>query len=445
MSVFIKEISFKGIKNLKDKTIIQFSKKDIKKFSEVSGNNIKAIYGPNGSGKTAIVHGFDILKSLVVINNYLQDSDHTMRLYELLNKANKDKQIDLSISFLHADDNQPIKNYNYHITLTCVNQSFEITYEKFSVKDNEYATEKVIFEVVDAVIKQYNLKYEKTVFTNLLNKRTLPNILLSIYSNFDNNEDDNKKIWLKDIETIDALYSLIFDTKVILDDKNEHQTVVSPSSHLNFTAEQFIDMRNQNIKDIKLGVSTKVVKEYQLKMIKSEKTNKEKFLKVFKPSIKRIEIKEQLKVKHKIKGSDLYTINEFIDYGDFKLDTEFESIGIKKLLSLYDAIKHLQGGGIAVIDELDSHINDIYLIKLIEYISEFTKGQLIFTTHNVSPMDILKSKKYSIDFMAMNGKVTSWTQVGNYSPSKLYQKGMISGLPFNLKKEDFLSVFDNES
>src|SRR5690554_4347683 len=319
MSVFIKEISFKGIKNLKDKTIIQFSKKDIKKFSEVSGNNIKAIYGPNGSGKTAIVHGFDILQSLVIINNYLQDSDHTMRLYELLNKANKDKQIDLSISFLHADDNQPIKNYNYHITLTCVNQSFEITYEKFSVKDNEYATEKVIFEVVDAVIKQYNLKYDKTVFTNLLNKRTLPNILLSIYSNFENNEDDNKIIWLKDIETIDALYSLIFDTTVILDDKDEHQTVVSPSSHLKFTAEQFIDMRNQNIKDIKLGYSTKVVNESQLKMIKSEKTNKEKFLKVFKPSIKRIEIKEQLKVEHKTKGSDLYTINEFIDYGDFKI------------------------------------------------------------------------------------------------------------------------------
>ena len=59
-------------------------------------------------------------------------------------------------------------------------------------------------------------------------------------------------------------------------------------------------------------------------------------------------------------------------------------------------------------------------------------------------METLKSKKYGIDFMSMSGSVTSWKQVGNYSPSNLYKKGMIKGLPFNLESEDFLGVFSND-
>jgi AAA15 family ATPase/GTPase len=115
-------------------------------------------------------------------------------------------------------------------------------------------------------------------------------------------------------------------------------------------------------------------------------------------------------------------------------------------MNLYNSIKFLSDGGILIIDELDSHINDIYLVKLVEYVSKYANGQLIFTTHNVSPMETLKSKKYSIDFMSMSGKVISWTQIGNYSPSKLYRKGMINGLPFNLDSEDLLGVFtDDES
>ena len=59
-------------------------------------------------------------------------------------------------------------------------------------------------------------------------------------------------------------------------------------------------------------------------------------------------------------------------------------------------------------------------------------------------MEILKSKKNAIDFMSMNGQLTSWTQVGNYSPSNLYKKGMVQGLPFNIGAESFLEVSSDE-
>ena len=46
--------------------------------------------------------------------------------------------------------------------------------------------------------------------------------------------------------------------------------------------------------------------------------------------------------------------------------------------------------------------------------------------------------------MSISDKLTSWTQIGNYSSSKLYKKGMVQGLPFNIEADEFLGVFSNE-
>ena len=49
------------------------------------------------------------------------------------------------------------------------------------------------------------------------------------------------------------------------------------------------------------------------------------------------------------------------NYGNYKVNKEFESTGIKKLVRLYSAFKAANNYGIAFVDEMDSNINDIYL------------------------------------------------------------------------------------
>lgn len=98
-------------------------------------------------------------------------------------------------------------------------------------------------------------------------------------------------------------------------------------------------------------------------------------------------------------------------------------------------------GGIVFIDEFDSNIHDVYLCALLEYLMEYGKGQLCFTTHNVGPMDVLKHHKKSIDFLSEDHEIYSWTTSGNYSPSKLYRNGMIEGSPFNIDSIDFIGIF----
>lgn len=55
----------------------------------------------------------------------------------------------------------------------------------------------------------------------------------------------------------------------------------------------------------------------------------------------------------------------------------------------------------------------------------YAEGQMIFTTHNLAPMDVLQKAKHSIDFLSPDSRITSWTSNGNYTAASLYRKGLI--------------------
>ena len=158
------------------------------------------------------------------------------------------------------------------------------------------------------------------------------------------------------------------------------------------------------------------------------------FLHIFKSDLKEIEIDKK-------NNEDTFVCNLVMVYDGYKINVEYESTGIKKLVRLFAYINEMVHGGIVFIDEFDSNLHDVYLCALLEYLMEYGKGQLCFTTHNVGPMDVLKQNKKSIDFLSENHKIYPWTTNGNYSPSKLYRNGMIEGSPFNVDSIDFINIF----
>lgn len=445
MSVFLRNISIKGIKNLCEPVELTFCKKEIKNFDEVQDYNIKAIYGPNGSGKTAIVHAFQILKGFITETGYLFNKEKIKYLSELMNKACS--HVEIKADFFFNNDNKDVVIYTYQVGIVKKNEGFEIANEKLSLKTAEYNKEKVIIETKQGEFVTYALSESiKSSFTNLLIKRSFVEILLDLVRKNDDELNDEITRGLNEtFIVVKPILQLVYNMKVILDVKDEHVKLFPTSDE---KLEEMIKWRKENQELISmietLGYNTRLMSQKELDKYQKEVQRKVEFIKIFKPNIKNIELVYKTVVSSD--NNKVYSVNEFIDYGDYSIDLELESVGIKKLMNLYNSIKFLSDGGILIIDELDSHINDIYLVKLVEYVSKYANGQLIFTTHNVSPMETLKSKKYSIDFMSMSGKVISWTQIGNYSPSKLYRKGMINGLPFNLDSEDLLGVFtDDES
>ena len=72
----------------------------------------------------------------------------------------------------------------------------------------------------------------------------------------------------------------------------------------------------------------------------------------------------------------------------------YESAGIKKLISICSNLVacYNRRSYCLVVDELDSGIYEYLLGECIEVMQEKAKGQLIFTSHNLRPLEVLKNE-----------------------------------------------------
>ena len=262
---------------------------------------------------------------------------------------------------------------------------------------------------------------------NLLEKQSIVSIIANEYFN------DNSlfaRLIPYDLYVISP-YVFCMNLKVIINDTDKHINYITPDEGEieDYFKDSFVKMTISFDADF---VEKNSYKNYQADVMKLEK-----FIKIFKPELEYIDIDKK-------EDKDNYICRKMMNYGDYRVDSEFESTGIKKLITLYNAFSDLNNGKIVFIDELDANLHDVYLCKLIEYFSYYAKGQLCFTTHNLTPMEVLKKRNYSIDFLSDHCTITSWTKNGNYSVSKFYKEGMINGSPFNIESFDFLGIFDED-
>ncbi len=164
---------------------------------------------------------------------------------------------------------------------------------------------------------------------------------------------------------------------------------------------------------------------------------RESFIKLFKPNLINIEPNYQ-------KIDDKYSVASILlVYKDYEILFDLESAGTKKLFHLVSSLLQLDAGDIVVIDELDTSIHDLILEKLIDYVSYFSYGQLIFTSHNLSSMPVLETAKHSIDFITRENKIVKWVKGGNRKAKTFYQLGNIPGIPFNFSMTDILHCLMN--
>ena len=175
-------------------------------------------------------------------------------------------------------------------------------------------------------------------------------------------------------------------------------------------------------------ISVEDFENYKLEVAKLER-----FIKLFKHDLQHIEIDRRERGR-------VYECTLVMNYGDYRVHIGFESTGIKRLIRIFDYLTLAMDGKIVFIDEMDSNINDVYLCKIVEFFKLYGKGQLCFTTHSTSPMEVLKDSKNSIDFLSSDSRIVPWKKNGNYTPESLYRRGMIEYLPFNIEAEDFLGI-----
>jgi hypothetical protein len=443
---FLLNYRVSGIKNLTDEVSLSFYKKTISAPIHTEEYNIKGIYGVNGSGKSAILESVNIMRSLMTDGNYLNDPMVQKNLNEIINK--KTSKLSISADFL-VKDSQNIYLFRYNINLIknvmerYIIDEERLLYKKATSRKDELDT---LLHIKDGeVIEIY--KEEDTDLMEYFIKKTM-NLLsnsssLILYSEVMSNSDEFKTrrvsflgmcLWALRI-VAENIYIYMdqsdnhvnyFLSDILLEEKDlDFTTIINQAKRLNANK---LNIFHTNFDTVEKNAYSKY--ESIVKRLYN-------FIKIFKPELLDIDIDRK-------ENGDVYVCSLNMVYDNYSISTEFESTGIKKLIKLFIYLDIMTKGGIVFIDELDSNLHDVYLCALLEYLMDFGRGQLCFTTHNVGPMDILKKHKKSIDFLSVDNKIYSWTSNGNYSPSKLYRTGMIEGSPFNIDSIDFIGIFDTD-
>lgn len=447
--IYLIKYSVKGTKAIDQLVSLSFYKKIIPKNADTQAYNIKGIYGMNGSGKSGIITSVEILKSLLIDSDYLNNPIVQQNLDAIINK--KTSELFMEADYIIKRDQEVIGFYRYNVTLLKgATGRYIISHEGLFTKKATSRSDAMhtIFEVDNGEIitlieetgrqKFHNDFINKTknlLLTSSACSLFVEKFLLSVI-----NIDEYSFVR----ECLFQLFYFGMKIHVYLDQSDNHREYVAKNAlqcpegternknEINYIISNLLRADNDWLDVISIThnyISKEVYKTFE-KMV-----NKlYEFLKIFKSDLQGIEIDKK-------ENHDKWVCDLVMVYDSYKIHAEYESTGIKKLIQLFAYLNEMVEGGIVFIDEFDSNIHDVYLCALLEYLMEYGKGQLCFTTHNVGPMDVLRHHKKSIDFLSEDHEIYSWTTSGNYSPSKLYRNGMIEGSPFNIDSIDFIGIF----
>ncbi len=444
MKFFLLRMKVNGIKSIDKEIQLDFYKGTLSKNFHASNSHVKAIYGPNGAGKTALVYAAEIYKNLVLNSDYLAMSNAIGTLDHLINQKSQKFEVEMYFAVLQTE-NRLEAVYSHKLVLEKINERYVIIEEKLRKltghqlnKEDMYRT--ILFvqygEIVELSTDGEPEKV-KNIVINLLDKQSFISILLDNLEKIEE-FDFGKKIGGAVVYT--AMFAL--NITILMQD--------SDKNYINFLSvtSQLDTIQNQKKKINDDHIFYELLSKNRIPQRQTEQVAKKDFekferyihnlcmfIKVFKDDFETIEIKKD-------ENGDAYECEIILIYNDGKrINKKYESTGIKKIIEMYSALCNVENGNIVFIDEFDANIHDVLLVKLVEYVMHYADGQLIFTTHNLAPMDVLQKAKHSIDFLSPDSRITSWTSNGNYAAASLYRKGLIEYSPFNLEAFSFIGVF----
>lgn len=437
---YLLNISVSGIKCIKEEVRLDFYKKTVDKNFDPERYRVKAIYGENGSGKSALITAVKIFRDLIYNENYLNESETQEFLNEIINKVIKVFQF--KMEFLAERDNK--KEVCQYVVQIGKGKSglYEIQYEGLKWKNGNYANNKYqpVFEsrngeLIFAAYTEKEAEWVEKKTINLLSTHSfiylyLINALQNV--SLEENRDSNLFIY------VFTCLLLTVSLKVYLAEEDQHEVYFLRKKLRESKLDQQASMEGvwghgDNLSSV-LTVNEKFVKKEDFDKYKEKVGQLTQFVQIFKPDLLSIDIDAK-------ENGEWYVCELNLNYGNYMINKEFESTGIKKLIGLFDCFAAASQGAIVFIDEMDANLNDVYLCKLIEYFMYYGKGQLCFTTHNLDPMSALKENKNSIDFLSSDNHLIPWTSRGNATPENCYRNGMIEDLPFNVEATDFVGIF----
>lgn len=128
-------------------------------------------------------------------------------------------------------------------------------------------------------------------------------------------------------------------------------------------------------------------------------------------------------------GSKKRIIDVIACRDDVSIPIKFESDGIRRLISILSPMvgAYNDPSITLAVDEIDSGIFEFLLGEVIQIMSSSCKGQLIFTSHNLRPLEVLPSKFLAFTTINAKNRYTSIAARGNSNLRDTYFRSIVLG------------------
>ena len=377
--------------------------------------DVLGIYGQNGSGKTAFIEALSILKSLL-------SGEQISFLYSDCIAAGSD-HAELEFTF---DLQYPTE----HITVRKVVYSFCLAvYEAAELSK----LESEVAEAFDGLFSKQVIRRKVRVYNEVLkiggeidgeNKKVLPAIDTSTEAIafgpstkrklfYEVNKENNVKLLVNKQLASERSTSFIFmsDTLELFTQQETHSTYLEVLLELNYFGRRYLAVVNtKSMAAIRSNVmlplytlnacdalvintvGTNIISNAMLEELKAVVDPIGEVLPQFVPGMS-ISV-EELGPAMLDDGREGKSVELVVRRGDRKLPVRCESDGVRKIISVMSLIiaAYNQRSTTIAIDELDAGIFEYLLGELLQIFADSGKGQLIFTSHNLRPLEVLDKK-----------------------------------------------------
>lgn len=368
--------------------------------------NLSGIYGPNGTGKTAILEVLDIVKEyfLSAIENENTENlkkkilegisigsstmliETVFHLENTLYKLILEFKVDGSnvytlreeLSFKEYDLRRTYKNI-----LRIINEENEIFPRMFLGNSSKSTTE--IFKYLS--LSQKNILIEFNNFHSYLG---------IIFRSYDQNLMNPKNLKFIDFITKFEYIYKILTGMVIVSLKEQALYNIGLLIPLNIHTEKAHGVIPINLEN-EANIYPKEIAEV-IESVINQISN------LFSSIVPNSKLTTRKEIVISNEDNQKFSINISVERNGNVIPLAKESTGIIKLVSLLSAMIYYvkDKNSIVAIDELDIHIFEYLLATLLEKLSLYAKGQLIFTAHNLLPME--KLDKNSIIISTKNDR-----------------------------------------
>ena len=349
------------------------------------------IYGANNVGKSYFVHGISIIKNIILNKGFVFNKN-------LFNKSN---QISFGISFIYNN-----KMYDYDFT-------YDITIENNNQKG-------FVYESLDEI--------------RIINGKRIRNNLFLI-NRINNNYFFNKESEISNFLPLTSssnilIYTINSDGFPIL--KEYKEMLINVVNNI-----QVISMEN-------------LTPDFTIYNLKNNTNLKNKIINIIKEADLEISDFQYINDKKIIKQNSELSVSQddflrlvSIHNGLPVRSIDFDSLGTKKIVSLASYIVDaIENGKTLIVDELESSLHYLLVKSIVALFNNLknTKGQLLFTTHEIALLDLRLFRKDQINFIDKDEgnnylyPLSEYTyhEKGIRSESDLFKKynyGELGGIP----------------